>query len=32
LVPAHNEPLCYEKDILNDWLRSDIRIKAAAAH
>ena len=32
LVPAHDEPLCYEKDILNDWLRSDIRIKAAAAH
>jgi hypothetical protein len=32
LVPFHDDPLCYEKDILDDWLRTDIKSKAAAAH
>jgi Protein of unknown function (DUF3016) len=31
LLPFHDDPLCYEKDILNDWLRTDIKLKAAPA-
>jgi hypothetical protein len=30
LLLSNSEPRCYEKDILNDWLRSDIKSKVAA--
>ena len=32
MIADKSDPLCYDKDILNDWLRSDIKPKAAAAH
>lgn len=30
LVPFRDDPLCYDKDVLNDWLTQDIKSKAAA--
>jgi hypothetical protein len=32
LVPPNHDPLCYDKDLLSDWLRSDIKPACAPAH
>lgn len=32
MVLDRSEPLCYEKDMLSDWIRDDIKFKARAAH